>query len=212
MNQPSFEREQSATHKLSVLAESAVIHFNWRNTLDTELSKQIITLMRETSATAPIIGFGAQISDAEASGYIQELKDNLQANKCLLLSIWTEHGELIGLCTLKRNQNPNNSHIADLAKGMIAERYRGGQILAAALYEIALECERRGVELVTLDVRAGSRAGQVWQHYGFEIYGTLADYARSSGTSHTGHFMKQLVADLKSRTLRNLTPETQGLH
>jgi len=85
----------------------------------------------------------------------------------------------------------------DLAKGMIKPAWRGGRILAEAFAEIAAQCERDAAELVTLDVRAGSRAHQVWERFGFRTYGTLPDYARVAGESVAGYFMMQPVAQLK---------------
>lgn len=181
----------------------AITEYLWPSETDERLENDIIRLMRETSAAAPIIGFGTTIDEEQAASYLQELRQNLRAGKCRLLEI-RHRGELIALCTLRRNLNPNNRHIVDLAKGMIAESHRGGMVLPTAFYEIARQCERDGAELVTLDVRADTPAYRVWEHFGFEIYGTLKDYARANGRSHAGHFMMQKVSDLKQRSLEIL--------
>lgn len=181
-------------------AQLEPIAFRWLEQVDAGLGTQVVALMRETSATAPIIGFATDISDGEAAGYLEELRGQLAAGKCRLLTIWS--GQLlIGLCTLRRNLNPNNRHIADLAKGMIREGFRGGTVLPAAFHEIALACEREGVDLLTLDVRAGTPALRAWERFGFATYGLLPDYARAGGKSHAGHFMMQRVADLKANAL-----------
>lgn len=180
------------------------VSFSWPEDVSSELADRIVTLMRGVTEAAPIIGFGTTINDAQASAYVTELRANLVAGKCRLLTILDDRGELIGLCTVRRNLNPNNAHIADLAKGMIDERCRGGQVLAAAFAEIARRCLDDGVELLTLDVRAGTRAHAVWQHYGFETYGILDDYARAGGQSFTGHFMRQPVQALLDRTVGQL--------
>lgn len=182
----------------------------WPSDTTEQLENEIVRLMRETSAATPIIGFGTTIDDAEAASYTRELRQNLRAGKCRLLEI-RHRGELIALCTLRRNLNPNNRHIVDLAKGMIAESHRGGMVLPTAFYEIALQCERDSAELVTLDVRADTPAHHVWERFGFEIYGTLKDYARANGKSFTGHYMMQKVSDLKRRSIevlrKKLRPE-----
>jgi Acetyltransferase (GNAT) domain len=175
--------------------------YRWPSEIDPILAQQIVELMRHTSQSAPIIGFAEAISDAEAEHYLGELRSNLAAQKCRLLTIFADTGALIGLCTLRRNLNPNNCHITDLAKGMIHEAFRGGGVLPAAFVEISLQCEADGVELVTLDVRADTPAHRVWDQFGFQTYGTLPDYARAQGQSHTGHFMMQKVTDLKGRAL-----------
>lgn len=173
--------------------------YRWATTVPTELEPGIVALMRDVTASAPIIGFGKTIADAEAHNYIRELRENLAAGKCLLLTIFSGERELIGLCTLRRNLNPNNKHLTDLAKGMIAERFRGGMVLPAAFYEICTRCEKEGADVLTLDVRAETPAHKVWTKLGFQTYGVLDDYARVDGKVHAGHFMKQPVAELKAR-------------
>ncbi|MBN3804057.1 GNAT family N-acetyltransferase [Paraburkholderia sp. Ac-20336] len=190
-------------HYVIVFEKARVSHviYRWPPDVDARLGEQIVELMRHTSQSAPIIGFAEAISDTEAEHYLVELRANLAAQKCRLLAILADNGTLIGLCTLRRNLNPNNRHITDLAKGMIHEAFRGGGVLPAAFVEIALQCEADGVELVTLDVRADTPAYRVWDHFGFQTYGVLPDYARAQGKTHAGHFMMQKVADLKARSL-----------
>ena len=88
------------------------IDYRWHRRVDDALAERIVELMRHTSASAPIIGFAEEISDEAAAAYIADLRANLAANKCRLLVISTAPGLLIGLCTLRRNLNPNNGHIA----------------------------------------------------------------------------------------------------
>ena len=178
--------------------------YAWPERIRAPLDSRIIELMRATSASSPVIGFAETISDSQAAVYIEELAVHLDERKWRLLTISTDTGELVGLCTLLRNSNPNNRHIADLAKGMISQAYRGRFLLSAAFYEIALQCERDGIELLTLDVRANTPAQHIWMRYGFQIYGTLQDYARSQGKRFAGHFMAQPVSELKARALRSL--------
>jgi len=185
------------------------IDYEWRQDVDAALAPRIVELMRHTSASAPIIGFAEEITDEAAAAYIADLRANLAARKCRLLVIETGEGLLIGLCTLRRNLNPNNGHVADLAKGMIREAYRGGLVLPAAFHEIALKCEADGVDVVTLDVRAGTPALKAWERFGFETWGVMPDYARAQGAVHAGHFMMQRVADLKARALAAMGARSQ---
>ncbi|HJV64056.1 MAG TPA: N-acetyltransferase [Albitalea sp.] len=186
--------------------EAGVTHmtYRWTHDVDATLERQVIDLMRHTTASAPIIGFAEDISDAEAAGYLHDLRAQLAAHKVRLLTIFASTGQLVGLCTLRRNLNPNNRHITDLAKGMIREEFRGGAVLPAAFHEIALQCEADGVEVVTLDVRADTPAYHAWDRFGFQTYGFLPDYARAQGKVHAGHFMMQKVADLKARAVKAL--------
>jgi hypothetical protein len=194
-------------------AQAGISHIDylWPSHIDESLEARIVELMRLTSASAPIIGFAGEISDADATAYLCDLRALLGAGKCRLLTIVASTGELIGLCTLRRNLNPNNRHITDLAKGMIHESFRGGLVLPAAFHEIALQCEQDGVELVTLDVRAGTPAQRAWERFGFETYGILPDYARVQGSVHAGHFMMQSVSDLRRRALQALASRSTEL-
>ena len=193
--------EGGARYAMSFEGAPLDIDYRWHQQVDDALAARIVDLMRHTSASAPIIGFAEEISDEAAAAYIADLRANLAAGKCRLLVISTGPGLLIGLCTLRRNLNPNNGHIADLAKGMIRETHRGGLVLPAAFHEIALKCEADGVEVVTLDVRAGTPAHKAWERFGFQTWGVMPDYARARGVVHAGHFMMQRVADLKARAL-----------
>src|ERR1051325_5815000 len=101
------------------------VEFSWPQEIDPLTGQDIVDLMRATTATDPIIGFGTSINDAEAAGYVAELRENVRSGKWRFLRV-RGGTELIAMCTLRRNVNPNNRHIADLAKGMIAHEHRGG--------------------------------------------------------------------------------------
>ncbi|HYD81460.1 MAG TPA: GNAT family N-acetyltransferase [Paucimonas sp.] len=209
MHNTRVERDGEVQYATDIVADVKHIAYRWTQRIDETLEGRIIELMREVTAGAPIIGFGTAIADDEAKAYIKELRENLAAEKCRLLTIYSSERELIGLCTLKRNLNPNNRHITDLAKGMIAEKYRGGMVLPAAFHEIAIRCEQDGVEVVTLDVRADTPAHRVWQKFGFRSYGVLDDYARVNGQVFAGHFMMQKVSELKDRAIGILWPQAE---
>jgi hypothetical protein len=190
----------------------------WPSSVDDILADDIIRLMRQTTQATPLIGFSATISDEQAHRYIEELNANLATRKCHLLAVRANQGRLIAKCLLRRNLNPNNRHIADLAKGMIAEEFRGGGlVLATAFIEIAKLCTIEDIDLLTLDVRAGTHAQQTWEHFGFKTYGVLEDYARIDGQSIAGHFMAQSVASLRATAMQvmakaNVRPITDDIY
>lgn len=210
MNEIRIVRGDDVQYKMELAGQpSAQVNYRWAPEIGDTLAVDIVELMRATSAGAPVIGFGKTIDDSEAVTYIRELRENLAAGKCRLLAIYAGASQLIGLCTLKRNLNPNNRHITDLAKGMIDERFRGAAVLPAAFYEIATQCELDGVELLTLDVRADTPAHRAWLKFGFESYGMLPDYARAGGEVFAGHFMMQPVSALKARAASVLHAKAQ---
>jgi len=211
MGTPPRAKDDCARYDLELPSgKSGQILYAWPPHIGAPLAAQIIELMRDTSASSPVVGFAETISDSQAAAYIEELAVSLNKGKCRLLTISVDTGELVGLCTVRRNLNPNNRHIGDLAKGMISQAWRGRFLLNAAFYEIALQCERDAIELLTLDVRANTPAQDIWMRYGFRIYGTLEDYARSQGQRLAGHFMAQTVSDLKARALKTLRVHRQA--
>ena len=192
----------------AITLESSVrllVNYAWPSSIDHALAEGIVHLMRQTTQAAPFIGFDTTIDDDQAGRYIEELKANHASGKCHLLAISVNHDRLIAKCVLRRNLNPNNRHIADLSKGMITEKYRGGLVLAAAFVEISRFCDAQGIELLTLDVRAGTHAERAWERFGFRTYGVLEDYARVEGRSIAGRFMAQPVANLRATALDILT-------
>jgi len=196
--------EESSPRSYAIPLEPTVtvlVNYAWPSSVDEALADGIVHLMRQTTQAAPFIGFDTTINDEQAEGYIEELNANLASGKCHVLAISANNLGLIAKCVLRRNRNPNNRHIADLSKGMIAEKYRGGLVLAAAFVEIARFCDTEGIELLTLDVRAGTHAQRAWERFGFRTYGVLEDYARVEGQSIAGRFMAQPVANLRATAL-----------
>jgi hypothetical protein len=194
--------EESSTRSYAIPLEptvTALVTYEWPSAIDEALAEGIVHLMRQTTQATPIIGFDTTISDEQAERYIEELKVNLASGKCHVLAISTNNDGLIAKCVLRRNLNPNNRHIADLSKGMISEKYRGGLVLAAAFVEIARLCDMERIDLLTLDVREGTHAQRAWERFGFRTYGVLEDYARVEGQSIAGRFMAQSVANLRTR-------------
>jgi ribosomal protein S18 acetylase RimI-like enzyme len=103
------------------------------------------------------------------------------------------------LVILSRSSMPNCRHIADLSKGVVHPSYRGSGLVARAFSEVVRLCQAQGIELLTLDVREGTRAHRLWQSFGFQTYGVLDDYARVDGVKHRGHYMAQTVESLALR-------------
>ena len=189
------------TFKLHKKGEQT-IGYHWVDAIDQNLEEQISDLVKIVSADTPVVGFSTNITAKEMADYCNNLRKNLKEQSLRLLVIESEVDGVVGLCNIRLNQNPNNKHIADLSKGMISPEHRGSGILAAAFCEISRQCERDGVEIVTLDVREKTAAEVIWQNFGFVIYGTLPDYSRSEGISYTGYYMHQPVKKLKQKADR----------
>jgi len=173
------------------------VFYEWHMALDEGMKPRILELLRVISEDTPIVGFGRKIDQETFERYWAELEENVLAGKIRLMTMNVEGVGIIGLCNFRRNLNPNNGHIADLAKGMIDPRFRGAGVLPGAFLEICGQCRKDGVDMVTLDVRDESDAERIWSRFGFTTYGVLPDYSRANGRSYRGFFMYQSVADLE---------------
>lgn len=176
-----------------------VIDYQWHQSVPANDKQAVVALIRKVSATDPIVGFSDKVSEEDIVQYLEKLEKDLVAGRSHLMVGKTADNEVVCMVVLVPNGSPNNCHIADMSKGMISQDHRNSGILYDAFRSIVGKCRQHGVELLTLDVRDGTAARQVWLKCGFENYGMLDDYARIDGKIIAGHYMKQKVADLEQR-------------
>lgn len=134
--------------------------------------------------------------------FLAQLKQTLATGGQLLIG--SVHGRLVVACVLKPQCLATTRHLAELQKGIIAQEHRGQGLLTTALWQISERARQLGVTRLLLDVREGSSAHRLWQHWGFRSFGVLQDYAHHQGQVFAGHFMEQSVDDLAIRVARRL--------
>lgn len=174
-------------------------HFTWIDSplpIDA-LGRALWRLLSRTADDDAILGIDNDAASAAHNAYLRNLKHALANGSQLLIG--SVDGRLVLSCLLYRHTLPTTSHLAELQKGTIAPEYRGQGHLARAFGHIARRSRQLGIARLTLDVREDSPAHRLWQHWGFQSFGVLEDYARYQGQSFRGHFMQQSVDALAAR-------------
>lgn len=166
--------------------------------LFSDYQQPLIELLKLSQADDAILGFDAGFDEQKASRYLSSLERDI-ASQVLQILVGVKNGTVVVCCFFKKSHQQTTRHICDLQKGMIHPHYRSQGLLEQTLAAIAQSCMAQGVELLTLDVRGGSKAHRIWNKCGFETYGILNDYSRYQGQSFDGHFMKQRTVDLWNR-------------
>lgn len=175
------------------------IQYVWPDTLTPQDQTLVAKLIVKVSATDPIVGFRHEVTEVEVQRYLNKLTQDLNDGRIHIMLGKKSAEQLVSMVVLAPNGSPNNKHIADMSKGMIDHEFRGSGVLQDSFRSIIARAKALGVELLTLDVRDGTPARQVWLKLGFEDYGMLDDYARVDGEVFAGFYMKQKVVDLAKR-------------
>lgn len=181
-------------------------HFSW---IDSPLPVDALggalwRLLGSSADQDAILGIDDPDDKIAQEAFLNQLRQSLAGGARLLIG--SVNGRLVVACVLKPQCLPTTCHLAELQKGVIAPEYRGGGLLVSALKQITEKARQMGVTRLLLDVRAGSPAHRLWQHWGFRTFGVLEDYAHHNGKIHAGHFMEQSVDDLAIRVARRLAP------
>ncbi|MDV5169700.1 hypothetical protein [Photobacterium rosenbergii] len=159
---------------------------------------KLLELLKASQADEAILGFDETFNDTDSSLYLDDLANEI-TSKTLQILIGNKQESLIVCCFLKKSHQKTTRHICDLQKGMIHPSLRRSGLLQQTLAEIAQACIAQNIDLLTLDVRGGSKAHHIWQRCGFETYGVLSDYSRYGHQSYDGYFMHQKTIDLWNR-------------
>lgn len=185
--------------------------FMWIDELNMfrEFSPGIVSMLNLSVADDGMLGYGDRLSEKDEVSFLMFWEWQLRNRNAHIL-LARDDVSLCGMAFMRTNASPNHKHIADLSKGFIHPRVRGGVLLPAMFGEICERAESLAVDLLTLDTRENSRAYKIWTRYGFETYGTLDDYSRFGGQPHVGKYMKQSVAKLKQSLLRSIPGESHG--
>ena len=180
------------------------LSLTWPSSLRTDQLVQVIELVDSTASDGGTLGFARPMTLMESDNFQAALHHKVGTGEVHAL-LGTYGGQLVFFCLLTQSVVPNCCHRAELTKGVVRPSHRGRNIIPRVFRKIVDRCAQLGVEQLVLDVRANSRAHDLWQRFGFESFGVLEDYARVDGQSFRGHFMTQTVDALRQR-LSALTP------
>jgi ribosomal protein S18 acetylase RimI-like enzyme len=171
--------------------------YEWVTSVDAARMKQIRALFNAVLETETVIGFPGPLREEEGQAYFDGLAQDVQLQrKDLMLVQQGPERRAVGMVLLSQNSQPNCRHIAELSKCIIHPEFRGQGVLDDGLRALAAHCQQLGVDLLTMDVRKGSRAEKIWRQLGFTPFGELADYARVNGRSEAGIFMSAPISAL----------------
>jgi hypothetical protein len=170
-------------------------HWSWQ-TIVAAHRDAIVALLAASVEDNGLLGYPDEVTPAQADGFVRGLQDMVDSGAGHLLLCEDEDG-VCGMAVMRTNGMPNCRHIADLSKGFLHRRVRGGAAILEKFAQICAKARACSVEVLTLDVREGSAAHRVWTRLGWRTYGVLPDYARYRGQSYSGHYMWTTVAELE---------------
>lgn len=176
----------------------AELELQWLHRADSDTALDIMTLINSTVGDDGVLGYEREMSVQQGTDFTAVLQDRIHSGNTHALLGRAMAGPAC-LVILSRSSMPNCRHIADLSKGVVHPAYRGSGLVARAFREVVHLCQAQNIELLTLDVREGTRAHRLWQSFGFQTFGVLEDYARVDGVKYRGHYMAQSVESLALR-------------
>ncbi|MBZ4420145.1 GNAT family N-acetyltransferase [Myxococcus sp. RHSTA-1-4] len=167
----------------------------WLDRLEPEHAKRYLELYLRVLERDSTVGFAGPFDEATGQNIVRHLDAELRARRAHLLV--AEAGErFLFQATCIQSGAPNNRHMATVYRAMVDPSERGQGLMWRTLPAFISKFRELGVDVVTLDVREGSPAEQVWRHMGFKPYGVLPDYARVHGKSYAGVYMYMTTPEL----------------
>lgn len=175
-----------------------VFNGGWVSELNDGNSRAIIDLVNSSVNDEGTLGYARPMASLEAQQFLFNLGLRLAAGEShVFLGRMNDDPAILAILSV--SGMPNCRHRAEISKGVVAPRFRGRHLVERVFREIVGRCELLRVEQLVLDVREGTRAHKLWQHFGFRSYGVLEDYARFNGKVYRGHFMVQSTVSLRER-------------
>jgi len=122
---------------------------------------------------------------------IKEIRRQLADGSRFFLGAFNQEQQLVGMIGFQRERSPRLDHIGFISGLYVASSARG-QKLGEILVTRALEEARQmgGVEQVKLQLEAGNaRARELYESFGFEIWGTEPKAVRIDGGYYDDYHM-----------------------
>lgn len=172
------------------------LRFQWLDAVDEQQTVRLAHLLNRVLETDDTVGFPEPLSREQALQVVAELDVAVRAGRSHLLLVEDDE-RAVAQCVLVPNGSPNNRHVGWIVRTMVAPEMRRTGVVRLGMAHVARRCEPLGIEVLCIDVRAGTPAEMIWRHLGFQVIGVLPDYARLHGKSYDGLYMYQTVKDLK---------------
>jgi acetyltransferase len=174
------------------------LRYLWLDAVDERQTVRLARLLNRVLETDDTVGFPGSIPHEQALQVVAELDAAVRGGRSHLLVIENDE-RIIAQCVLVPSGSPNNRHVGWIFRTMVDPEMRHTGVVRVGMGHLAEKCEALGIEVVCIDVRAGTPAEKIWRHLGFQLIGVLPDYARLRGESHEGLYMYQTVTELKKR-------------
>lgn len=168
----------------------------WLDAVDERRAVHLARLLNRVLETDDTVGFPGPIPHEQALQVVAELDAAVRGGRSHLLVVENDE-RAVAQCVLVPSGSPNNRHVGWIFRTMVDPEMRHTGVVRLGMVHLAEKCEALGIEVLCIDVRAGTQAEMIWRHLGFQLIGVLPDYARVRGKSHEGLYMYQTVADLK---------------
>lgn len=180
------------------------VRFEWTDEIDGQTQDQLAHLINEIlDADGSTIGYPGRLSQAEARSVVSDWRELVESGRSHLLVGRRGAGDIVGTVILTPDTLPNCRHRAYISKAMIAPPAREIPVLLDGCRAVVRKCDELNVEMLLLDVRAGTTIERLWRLLGFAEAGRLPDYAREGDQRFDGLFLYQTVEDMKRRVLYN---------
>lgn len=197
MEQMSDIAEGTRARPLSGLAKP--VRLEWLDDFPVTLQEQVLDLMNEVLSKETTIGFPGPLSYTEGMRWMAGTARALAAKDKHLLLFRSIDDEVVGHVLMTPSALPNCRHIAEISRTFVHPDYRGVSVIRMGLRSVLEKAESLNIDVIQLDVRAGTRIAKLWQALGFQVIGKMEDYARVNGESFAGLFMYQHVKELRRR-------------
>jgi len=154
----------------------------------------LIALLQNVVDDGASIGFIAPLSRVEAREYwLGILPAIVQGNK--LLFITKSDDQIVGSVQLALEPRANGRHRAEVQKLMVHTAYRGHGLSRHLMATLEAAARANQRSLLVLDTRGGDVAEGIYQKLGYQLVGTIPQYARSSdGNLHDTVFYYRLLS------------------
>lgn len=162
----------------------------------TEVLPQLDALLHDAVMSGAALGFLPATLADDAPAYWERIKQGVREGQLLVfVARNAASGEVLGTVQLALAGQPNGRYRADVAKMMVHQKARKQGIARQLLRALEERARQLGRTTLVLDTRQGDVAEPLYQSVGYQMAGTIPDFAESAdGTLHATVVYYKLLA------------------
>jgi acetyltransferase len=147
---------------------------------------QLVALFQDAIDSGAALGFLPPLTTKAATAYWRRVGEGVQAGSLVLLVAHDlETHKIVGAVQLAPAPQTNGRHRAEVMKMMVHRRARRQGAARQLLLALETEARQRGRTTLVLDTRQGDVAEPLYQSVGYQVAGTIPDFAQNpDGTLH----------------------------